>query len=209
MTRSEAAKNDCGSEELRPEEEAAEEVGQVTRDSGEASEAEGVMRSVHGAEEEEEEDKAQSYEQAEHIHQATGEVRELNQSEAGTDEGAQSVSEDNGYTLPDAACEVNDHIMIQEDHRRQIPTLDHNFTTRRTTGITDHLSLQSRTVMIDEAPSPDAYVSPRRKTVEMNSSACQVPRGGWSSRRKRKKLGSARRTEQLSGRTPTIEEREG
>lgn len=181
-----------------------EQVGQVRANSSEASEAEEVTRSVNGAAKEA---KAQSYKQAVHTHRATAEVGEETRSDAGTDEGAQSVSESDRDMLPDAACEVNDRTMIQEDRRHQIPTLD-RLTTCSPTGVSDHLSIQSRTAMIDEAPSPDAYDSPRRKTAEMNSPACQVPRGGRSSRRKREKLGSARRTGQLSEKTPNVEERE-
>lgn len=115
--------------------------------------------------------------------------------------------EDNRNALLDAAPEVNECVMTQENYTNHIPMPDHNVVMRSSTGMSDYKSLQSRMAMVDKAPSLDALV-PLEHKAEKYSLACQIPQGTQSSRQRGKRLGSMRHTKQVSEGTSNIKERE-
>ncbi|KAL2349858.1 hypothetical protein BJ546DRAFT_1070781 [Cryomyces antarcticus] len=184
-----------------------EEVDHVRTNANKAGEAEENVQSV---DEIEEDDRAESNEQAEHTHQAAAGREEHSQNNIEADEGAGSDAEADGNALPGAAAEEGGRAMTEEDRTSQTPAAERHYTSSGSTRVSDCVMLpsQPRTAMTDEASSPDAHIVPRQKVTGISRPTQQDPRAAPGPRRRRKKGGSTKRTQQLSERTSTAEERE-
>ncbi|KAK1052423.1 hypothetical protein LTR74_016520 [Friedmanniomyces endolithicus] len=194
------------SDERWPED-SVEEVDYVETNAAKAGEAEENVQSV---DEIEEDDRAERNEQAEHTHQAAAGREEYSQNNIEADEGAESDAEADGNALPGAAAEEGGRAMIEEDRTSQTPAAECHYTSSGSTRVSDCVMLpsQSRTVLTDETPSPDAHIVPRRKATGISRSTQQGPRAAPNPTRRRRRAGPPKRTQQLSERTSTAEERE-
>ncbi|KAK4991372.1 hypothetical protein LTR66_006566 [Elasticomyces elasticus] len=209
-TKSEVGGTYRESDEPRPEG-PVEEVDQVRTNANEAGEAEEIVQSVDEAEED---DRAESDEQAEYTHQAAAGREEHSQNNTEADEGAESDAEADGNALSDAAAEEDGRAMTEEDCTIQTLASERHCTSSGSTRMSDCIMLpsHSRTAMNDEALSPDVRVAPRQKATKkatgITRSTQQGPQAAPGPRRRRKKVESTKRTQQLSEITSTAEERE-
>nr|OQO26886.1 hypothetical protein B0A51_12175 [Rachicladosporium sp. CCFEE 5018] len=197
------------SDEPRPGD-SVEEVDRVETNANGAGEAEKNVQSVDGIEEGDRAERNEQAKQPDHMHHAAAgrEEQSRNNIEAGKE--AESDAEANGDALPGAASGEGGRAITEEDRTSQTPAPRRHRTSSGITRVSDPVMLpsQSRTALTDETPSPEAYIVPRHKATGVARSTQQGPEAAPNSRRRKKRAGSPKCTQQLSERTSMAEERE-